>query len=244
MARRRKRRILLKFLIAILALALVCALLLKFVFVVRDVDVGGNPGSMSAESVIRAARLNFGASIFGVDGEKVAENIGATGVLRCEDVQLQYPDTVLLTVQARTRAAMALHLGKIHVLDETGCVITSLDDVPGENLVYISGLRVQGCTAGKVIQADADQLKAYCEVMQALLSAGAEAYVSEMNLDNPADIRIITRTGITVELGGSENARNKIAWMQGAVSDLEARGQAGGVLDVRSGTKADYRAAN
>ena len=39
-----------------------------------------------------------------------------------------------------------------------------------------------------------------------------------------------------------QNMQDKIAWMKGAVADLERRGEAGGTLDVRSGTKADYRA--
>ena len=59
------------------------------------------------------------------------------------------------------------------------------------------------------------------------------------------NLRIITRTGIRVELGDAENMGNKIAWMKGAVADLERRGESGGTLDVRSGSKADYtRPAN
>ena len=56
-------------------------------------------------------------------------------------------------------------------------------------------------------------------------------------------LRIITRRGIEVRLGNSENMPDKIAWMKSAVADLENRGQNGGVLDVSSGTKADYRAS-
>lgn len=243
MARRRKKGRIVPLLLALLVLALACAALMKFVFVVRHVEVSGDSGSISSESVIRTAKVNFGASIFRVDTDQIADRINATGTLQAVEVSLRYPDTVDIAVQARNRVAMALHLGKIRVLDETGCVISSLDNVPDEDLVYISGLRVQGCTTGAQIQADAAQLSAYCAVMQALVENGAAMYVSEMNLNDPQDIRIITRTGITVELGDSENARDKIAWMKGAVADLEGRGQGGGTLDVRSGTKADYRAA-
>jgi hypothetical protein len=52
---------------------------------------------------------------------------------------------------------------------------------------------------------------------------------------------LITRTGITVDLGNRDKMVDKIAWMKSAVADLEQRGEAGGVLDVRSGSKADYR---
>ena len=241
--RRRRKRSILPALIIVLVLALVCALLWKFVFIVRNVDVTGSAGAMSGEAVIRAAKVNFGASIFGVDTQKMSENINSTGVVRALEVQVDYPDALKISVAPRNRVAMVLHLGRIHVLDENGCEVTSLSDVPNEDLVYISGMRISGCGTGKPIQADDDQLEAYCAVMQAILSNSAAPYVSEMNLENTRDIRIITRTGISVELGDWQNARDKIAWTKSAVSDLENRGQMGGTLDVRSGNKADYRPA-
>ena len=45
---------------------------------------------------------------------------------------------------------------------------------------------------------------------------------------------------MTVLLGNTENMPDKIAWMAAALSDLEARGERGGKLDVYSGRKADY----
>lgn len=241
--RRRKKRSIIPVLIVLLVLALACAVLWKFVFIVRYVDVTGGTGAISSESVIRAARVNFGASVFGVNADKIAENINSTGVVRTQEITVDYPDSLKISVVPRNRVAMVLHLGKIHVLDENGCEVTSLSDVPNEDLVYISGMRVSGCGTGKPIQAEDDQLQAYCAVMQAILSNAASPYVSEMNLENTMDIRIITRTGITVEMGDWQNARDKIAWMKSAVSDLENRGQIGGTLDVRSGNKADYRPA-
>lgn len=242
MRHRRKKKNIAPVIIALLVLVLLCAILLHFVFIVRNVDVTGNPGALSSEAVIRAAKVQFGASVFRVDTDAIAANIGATGTLRAEDVSIDYPDTVNIAVTPRNRVAMAIHLGQIRILDEQGVLIESLSDVPADDLIYISGLRVQGCTTGAQIQAEGAQVSAYCDVMQALLANSAQGYVSEINLDNPADIRLITRNGVTVEMGDSANSQDKIAWMKGAVMDLENRGQGGGTLDVRSGTKADYRA--
>ena len=243
MRRRRRKNRIVPVLIVLLVLALAGAVLLKFVFVVRNVNVAGSSGMVSHEGVIRAARVNFGASIFTVSEEDIMQHINSTGTLRAVDVQVHYPDSLTISVQPRSRVAMALGLGQLRVLDETGCVITSVNTVPNEDLVYVSGLQVQGCTTGEPLRADEHQMQAYCAVMQAILEHSASMYVSELNLENTNDIRIITRTGITVELGTGENARNKIAWMKSAVADLENRGQVGGTLDVRSGNKADYRSA-
>ena len=77
--------------------------------------------------------------------------------------------------------------------------------------------------------------------VEALKAHGAMAYASEINVEDVDDLRIITRTGITVLLGSADNMGDKIAWMAGALADLEARGEVHGSLDVSSGTKADFK---
>lgn len=240
---RRKRKIGKFALILLLIAALIAALLLRFVFIVRNVDVVGAAGSFSEEAVVRAASIGFGKSIFRVNAQNVAKGINALGGLSCEDVRLQYPDTIRISVRTRNRTAMTLHLGKIHVLDENGYVVESLAQVPDEDLLYVSGMRVQGANVGEAIRADSAQLNAYCAVMQALRAHSAQIYVSELRLDDPENLFMITRTGVNVRLGNAENLSNKIAWMKSAAADLEQRGEYGGALDVSSGTKADYRSS-
>jgi len=240
MSRRRRHRPARIFLVLLIAVAVVC-LLLRFVFVVRNVDVQGSTGALSHEDVVRAARAGFGESIFRVDENKIVSGINATGVLKAQDVQLRYPDTVQIHVSPRSKDAMVLHMGKIRVLDADGYVVESLDQVPNEDIVYVSGMRVQGFRVGEVIQAEEGQMAAFLQVIPAIRDQGASSFVSELDIKDIHNMRIITRGGITVELGDKENMHNKIAWMKSTVADLERRGEGGGTLDVSSGTKADYR---
>ena len=77
-------------------------------------------------------------------------------------------------------------------------------------------------------------------VLEMLHEKNATGYVSELNVDYPSDIQIVTRTGMTVLLGDAKNMERKIIWMTGTLQDLERRGETLGRLDVSSGTKADY----
>ena len=235
--RRRKRKWIA--ILVILLLALLAAWLLRSVFVVRSVEVTGNART-SDEEIVRAARVRFGASMLLVDGEEIRRQVNATGTICLDRVEKRYPDTLVLEVHERTRAAMLLHMGKIRILDEMGCLMESAEDVPDTDLVYVSGMRVSSLEVGEQMRAAEGQTQAYCAVMGALLSQGANIYVSELDLSDVKNLQIITRTGIRVELGGVEDMENKIAWMKSAVADLERRGEGGGTLDVRSGSKADY----
>lgn len=238
--RRRKRNRKWILPVLILALALIGFLLLRFVFVVRSVEVSGNAGAVSDEGVVRAARIGFGSSILDVDAAEIEERVNATGSLKFEGLSIRYPDTVCIQVSPRSREAMMLHMGKIRILDAEACVIESMDDVPNTDLIYVSGIRTMSCSQGEQIQAEDGQVEAYCAVIQALNRHAADIYVSELKLEDPLDMTIITRTGITVRLGDMQKMTDKIAWMKSAVADLEQRGERGGVLDVSSGTKADY----
>ena len=225
-----------------IVLIIVCALLARFVFVVRNVELEGDSGPYSREDVVRLASVGLGESIFQVDADRIESRVNATGKLKVNDVRLRYPDTVRISVEQRSRDAMVLHMGKIRVLDREGYVVESLDQVPNEDIIYVSGMRVQGYALGEIIRADEKQLAAYQAVISSIRSQSASLYVSELDLSDPQNMRVISRNGITVELGDMQNMQDKIAWMKGAVADLERRGEAGGTLDVRSGTKADYRA--
>ena len=237
--RRRNRKWILP--VVLLALVLIGGLLLRFVFVVRSVEVEGNTGVVSDEAVMRAARIGFGSSILKVDAREIGERINATGNVKFEGLTIRYPDTVCIQVKNRSREAMMLHMGKIRILDGEACVMESLKDVPNMDMLYVSGLRTMKCEQGQQIQAGDGQVEAYCAVIEALNRNSADMYVSELKLDDPLNMTIITRTGITVTLGDTQKMMSKIAWMKSAVADLEQRGERGGVLDVSSGTKADYR---
>lgn len=238
--KKRRRRLRGVVLAVLLAEALLCAVLLRYVFVVRDVRVEGNV-SVSDEDVMRIARIDFGSSILRVRAEDVVRRINATGTLCVEELRVRYPDAVEIRVRERERSAMLLHMGEIRILDETGCVVESVDGVPDTDLIYVSGMRVSDFVMGEPMRAADGQMDAYRAVMGALEAQGAGVYVSELDLSDPEELKLITRTGVTVELGGPENMENKVAWMKGAVADLEGRGEGGGTLDVRSGSKADYR---
>lgn len=239
MRRRRRNR---KWIIPVILLMLVisCGLLLRFVFVVRGVEVTGNSGAVSKESVVRFARLGFGTSILKVDREEIEDRINASGSIKFVDMSIRYPDTVCLEVKVRNREAMMLHMGKIRILDAEAYVMRIMDEVPDLDLVYVSGMNAMSCERGQQIRADEEKIQAYCAVIEALNRHGADIYVSELKLDDVQNMQIITRTGITVNLGNVNKISDKVAWMKSAVADLEYRGEHGGLLDVSSGNKADY----
>ena len=229
--------------LVLLALALIAVIMLKFVLVVRSVELEGGH-SASYEEIIRTAQVEFGASIFRVDEDEIRSHLESAGRYSLEKMHKRYPSTIVLEIREREPAAMLLQAGKILVLDAEGYVIEALPQAPDRDLVYVSGAEPSSYRIGGVIPMSQMRIEGYVAVMQALRENSAQYVVSELKLDDAENMTIITRTGIAVELGGKENMAQKIAWMKSAVADLEARREYGGTLDVSSGTKADYRSAD
>lgn len=223
--------------IAVLGVAL-WLLLVRVVFVVRGVQVEG-AGEIPAGDVLRLSGIRMGGPIGGVDAEQVRLAVESDGRLAFVGLEKRYPNQILLTVRPRSHDAVMLQGGKTLVLDSAGYVAQVLDQLP-ENLPYVSGLRASYYLLGRQLDTADGRCGAMEAVLEALKARGAMQFASEISVADIEDLRVVTRTGVTVLLGNAENMPDKIAWMAAALSDLEARGERGGKLDVHSGKKADY----
>ena len=227
--------------IAAVAVVLVALwlLLANVVLVVRDVRVVG-AGEIPESDVRHMSGIRLGSRITAVNADKVRQNVERDGRVVFLGLSRQLPGTVVLKVRPRSADAVILLGGNIVVLDSNGYVVSVTDRVPDSGAVYVTGIRAAYYSPGRQL----DQSDGRCAAMKAVLDAlkkqGATAYASELSVADTADLRLITRTGMTVRLGNTDDMEKKIAWMAGALADLEARGETTGELDVSSGTKADY----
>ena len=240
MKKKRRRRSVAPWLVAIAVLAVALWILLaNVVFVVRDVTVVG-AGEIPEADVRRLSGIHLGTRINAVDEQRVRLDVESDGRLAFVSLEARLPSRVVLTVRPRTLDAIILQAGKILVLDSDGYVVQVAERLPDGNVPYVTGIKAAYYTLGRQLDTADGRIGAMKAVVEALKAQRATAYVSELSVANTEDLRIITRTGMTVLLGNSDDMDAKIAWMAAALSDLEARGETQGQLDVSSATKADY----
>lgn len=223
----------------LLMTAVIAFLLFKTVFVVRSVNVTGDY-ELDRDTIIRASGIEFGGALIDVDAYSVEKSINALGRVKFESMKRSFPGAIELQVSARKGVAMALHMGKILVLDGQGFVVEERDEVPDSDLVYISDMGIVSHETGRVVEGDIKRIEAYRQIMDALARHNAAGTVSEISLSSLEDIRMITRSGTTVYIGNCDKIGDKIAWMKAVSTDLDLRGESGGRLDVSSAFQADY----
>ena len=214
-------------------------LLSNVVLVVREVRVVG-AGELSDSEVVRLSGIHLGTRMSALDEERIHLDVESDGRLAFVSLEKKLPSQVVLTVRPRSMDALILQAGKILVLDSDAFVVQVPEQLPDAPVLYVTGIKAAYYTLGRQLDLADGRCAAMKAVIEALKARGATGYVSELSVADINDLRIISRTGITVTLGNSENMEAKIAWMAGALSDLEARGQTAGRLDVSSATKADF----
>lgn len=243
MSKKRKKHSIIPWLIAVLILAAALwALLANAVFVVRDVQVVG-AGEVPEADVRHLSGIRLGARMSALDEAKIHLDVESDGRVAFVGLERKFPNRVVLTVRPRTMDALIIQAGKILVLDSDAYVVAVADSLPSGQVVYVTGIRASNYALGRQLDLADGRCAAMKAVVEALKQQGATGYVSELNVTNTADLRLISRTGATVLLGDASDMDAKVAWLAGALSDLQARGEGGGTLDVSSGTKADYRPA-
>ena len=229
--------------IAVLVLALVTwVVVINHVLIVRSIVVNGN-GGVSEQEVIHLSGLRLGSRMRSLDAQAVSQGVESDGRLAFIDMEKRYPSTVMLMVRERTKDALILQAGKILLLDSDGFVVSASDHLPEQSVPYVTGLKPSTYQLGRQLDVADGRLNAMKAVVEALKAQGATGYVSELSVENIADLRIITRTGMEVLLGDASDMPNKILWMTGTLKDLESRGETVGRLDVSSGNKADFLSA-
>ena len=225
---------------AAVLIAALWILLANVVFVVRNVRVVG-AGDLSDAEVVHLSGIRLGGRMSAVDEARVHLDVESSGQLAFVSLEKRLPDTLVLTVRPRTLDALILQAGKILVLDSDAYVVRVTDRLPEGDVIYVTGIKAAYYTLGRQLDTGDGRCAAMKAVVEALKKQGATRYVAELSVANTEAMRVITRTGMTVTLGDAQSMDAKIAWMAGALSDLEARGETSGLLDVSSGTKADYR---
>lgn len=209
-------------------------------FVLRSVVVQG--GSMDAEAIISAAGVTQGQSVFTLDEGGIRANIDALGTVCLVEYQLRLPDKLLLRVRDRQASAMLPFEGRLMLIDGEGHAIALAEDAPDTDLLYLSGVEIPDFYAGRVVEDGQGRMALYRRIHAALDSLNARMYISEIDLRDPSAPRLITRSGILVELGAGEELEAMLALTKAAVADLEAHSAQGGRLRVADGCRADYSA--
>ncbi len=208
-------------------------------FQVRMITVAGCE-TRSQDDIIALTGLEYNTSIFEVDKQQVMNNLYADAYIKPVDVEIKYPDNVIITIEERKEAARIQKDSAYIVIDREGWVLRL--DAQADEAAYplVTGLPANTVLVGQQIgTSDTFKIGVLTRVLDALKSA--EIAPTAIDISLAADIVIELPDGLKVEIGDDTALEEKIKLMKASQNEIAGLGKAGGVLDVSSAKNAYYR---
>lgn len=227
----------------LIALVAVGGIVYGTVFRVRSITVKGNINKTQQE-IIAISGIKSGMSTFAIDDDQVERNIESDRYLSFVAVDKQLPDTVVIQVRERVAVAKINYCGIGYTIDNRGMVLEESQDTDAsQGLVTVEGLNIHYCAVGEPLSMnDADQLKAYAEIMIELKVMSGLAIVKELDLTNMDNLFLVTGEGYVVRLGDGSNIHAKLRSMLMTREKLNREGYEGrgGTIDVSAPINPTY----
>ncbi|MFO7153538.1 MAG: FtsQ-type POTRA domain-containing protein [Caldicoprobacter oshimai] len=235
---RRKGLFLLLFLLAVLV---AMAYIGTEVFQVKKITVIGNQNIKEAD-IIRIAGIPLGQNIFKIDREQIRERIESNPLLKVLSIDFKYPNEIVINVEERKSVAAIPYLGSYVVIDVEGYVMEIHDNLEDMPYPLVQGLGLRGCTVGKPLSvADSYQMKALSRVLDEVYKQQLEEDISEIIIDDPDDIYIVSRNGTVIRLGQAIEVDKKLKWLRTPnFRQIDSAG-VNGILDVSISNQAVFK---
>lgn len=190
-------------------------------FVIRTVEVVGNQ-EVSAEDIIRIAKLNMYKNIFQINLLAIKEAILKNPKIAAVEVTCRLPNKIIIKVRERHALCLLLYADNLLLIGEDAVVIGIKEENEPIKLPIVSGIELTKIEFGDVV----DNTK-FKNALEILRYADEELYqaLSEINLKNYQlyiDLPSSHHT-IEVELGDESQIEKKMYNLRAILSNTVPR---------------------
>ncbi len=218
----------------------IAALCFFYVFLIRHIEFVGNE-RFAADELTQMTGLVYEESMLLINRQAVTENLQKNPYLAVEQIELQFPSTVRITVRERSGCALTQQLGNVLLLDSEGVVLSVDASILQNEMCAVEGWNVLSSRAGETIEVEQSmQLAAYAAAARELERFDLLGSVRQIDVENPLGIVLTMRDGMLVKLGDTTEMTMKITWLSKMLDELKDEGYSGGTLDLTSGKSASY----
>ena len=230
---RHSNRLVFRLIALLLIISILLILLQSLLFRVKTVYIIG-ADLQAPEHIIALSGLVRGENIVKVTESKVRRNLASDHWITLLHLYKRYPSEIYLIVSERKVAASMQWLGIEYTLDIDGMVLQEYSDMDYTgNLPVVYGFKVGNVSVGAILSVRSEkQLIAYSSIVSELTIQQYIEKIASINVSEPDSLTLLTKSGITVQLGNCDYMRAKIGAMRTDIAYLQQVGETSGVLDV------------
>lgn len=189
----------------------------------------------SAQQINEVAGLSKGRNMLSLrEGKLRRELTRKLPYIKDVKLELQLPDTVILTIKSTMGKYIVASTTESYTLDVDGKIVSVMKQSPEEGMYLVTGFESQSFSEGdtyKPSQANAERFELMKEIV-ALFDKSNVIDSAEIRLQDLDDVRVIYKNKIAVYLGDCKNLEEQIPYASGIIAQVDAAGK-GGYIDMR-----------
>ncbi len=216
--------------VMIIGFAVFCALMFR----VAEIEVSGNE-DIPSQLIIQTAGIEYGAHLLLLPVSTGEEKLRANPYIAEADIKREYPDRVKITIVERQEAAAIIGLSAVAIIDADGYVLSIGEREDYTELLKIYGAGASGYQVNGHIGDVADySSRALSLVIAAVKESGLQQMIESADISNALSMTMITKSGITVNLGQAEDLADKLNKLAIVLPEVEKMGYTDGTISVYS----------
>jgi cell division protein FtsQ len=198
-------------------------------FNIKTINVTGN-NRVSQQEIIRLSGLSYQQNIFRINSKETMKNVFQSPYVEKIKIRRGLPNIINIDIIEREPLVLVPYVGSYLFVDAQGIVVEINSSIAGMNLPVINGLKFNTFKLGEEIKVENKlQLASAIALINQIKKTGISQEIAEINAENILNLKLITKSGIKVNLGDDSNINTKIPLAKAILQDLNSKNLKGTV---------------
>jgi len=203
------------------------------IFIVKSIQIEGID-KIEESVILDLSEINYNDQLFGFRLSDIESAIEKHPYVRTANIKRKNRNTINIVVREREEYAIIPYMGSYVTLDDNKFVLKVSDGILESNICIITGIEFTSFTIGNQAQAEnIESLDTAYQVLSAAREADILDMISEVNIDQNEQIKIVTFNGVDALLGYIENPAYSILALKEALITLHTRDMRDVIIDMR-----------
>lgn len=229
-----KKKLLINLSLLLVILGIVAGISLKSsYFFIKNIEIKNNK-IVTNDEIEKLSQLK-GKNIFLLNKENTVASILKNPYIENVEIARSIPSSVTLTIEEKKiGAAIKLPEGYVSV-DENGKMVKILTDFPVGKIPIIKNIDAKKYIPNQEVLKNEDQKNALKACLKVLNTDKAKSVFSEIDVQDPFNVRIFTSSGIEANIGNHVNVEYRISLVISMLNDDRIKNKKGYIVAMDSG---------
>ncbi len=199
----------------------------------KEIVVQGNM-VIQEEELIQVSKLAMNKNIFKFNLKEIQANIKTHPYVKDTKVRRKLPRTISVEVKEREEYAIIPYMGSYIYIDDENVVLKASESYIANDHILITGVEFKSFKTGEKIDATNNKvLKSALDILAAARMTSIFDMISEINISDEKNIRLITLNGGDIWLGEGKDPAYLMVALDEILVNLYTKNIKNVIIDMR-----------